>query len=89
MAVTYIKSEVHGAARAQQAAVKPVEGAAHMETAIDRGTVPEALPAEAQTAVTPSEGPASPAQVCSSADLSLACSDEQSAAYSPPRSAMS
>ena len=43
--------------------MKPVEGAAHVEAVSDRGTVPEASPAEAQTAVTPSEGPASPAQV--------------------------
>lgn len=43
--------------------MKRVEGAAHVETASDPGTVPEASPAEAQTAVTPSEGPASPAQV--------------------------
>ena len=66
--------EARRAARTQQAAVKPVEGAAHVETASDRDTVPEASPAEAQTAVTPSEGPASPAQVRHGAELSACCS---------------
>ena len=54
--------------------MKPVEGATHMETASHRGTEPEASPAEAQTAVTPSEGPASPAQVRHGAELSAGCS---------------
>ena len=60
--------------------MKPAEDAVRVEVAGDPGTVPEAPPVEAQTAVTPSEGPASPVQVCYTAELLTGCTHGRSAA---------